>query len=719
MASRSDLPAPHPNLIPIGRRRRLAAAASLLLTTATQGLVLTAASSPVVTGVALALIAAALATFGSATDTGHRRRVGGVALVAMPAAVLAAAQFAGAVDLAAAVVVGALSTAVVTGIAAPPLAALVASGMEVRSPATPRMRFMLGIGSPWSSAARATDRLLLPLFTAAGLLGGALGVLLAPAAPVAAAGLTLAVVAGIVAVAVRQMASTISGDRMAEAWARLLLAGTLAGLCALVLATVLPTPVAASFLGLAILTCLLVVFLRPAPRPGRAFLPGTPGYRRAVRGFERSARPRPDLAITATSVSEVRSAIRAAGAASLGVVANSTGHAASSLPDLAGTALVRVSVREPITVDSATRTVRIPAGSRWGDVVEGLAPTGLIAPHGSSALVGAIGYLLRGGLSFYGRASGVAANSIESIELVTADGTHTITDRDRDPELFWALRGGGGGFGIITALTLRLFPVTALTTGTAFWTADHAPALLSAWSRWHCSAPREASTTFRIMRLPPLPGIPRALSGRPVVNVDGVIHSREAGGGARVVDVAAELLDPLRRIATPVLDTWRPGSVVDVPWTHMDPALAVSTGADHQLLKHLDGPGQAALLDIALRPRSPLATIELRQLGGAFDDTPDDGGALDHLRGATSLYATGLIPTASLRARTERELADLRSAIAPWGTGYTAPNYAEDRRRPQRTFPDDIARRVDSIRKRCDPTGMFAADIALGAVPAP
>ncbi|WP_309693826.1 FAD-binding protein [Microbacterium foliorum] len=666
--------------------------------------------------VAVLLAAAGLAGFGAATDVGHRRRIGMVGLAAIPAAVTGIAASAGA-DLPAWLIIGsAFLAALAAAIAVPALAALLVSGVEVRSPATPRMRFVLGAGSAWSTAARTRQRVLLPVSAAIGLLTAAAAWLVSPTAPWPAAGIVLVAVASAIAVSLGYR-RTVGKDRVAEATARVLLATTLSGLVGILLTALRPDTISAAALGAATVGCLIAAVVRPAVRPGRTYRPGTAGYRRATRGFERSARPRPGIAITAGTVQDVQTAIRTATASSLHVIANTTGHAASSLPDLAGTALVRVKLREPVTVNLEARTVRIPAGTAWGDVVHHIAPTGLIAPHGSSALVGAIGYLLRGGLSFYGRSSGVAANAIESIELVTADGEHCVVDRRREPELFWALRGGGGGFGVITALTVRLFPVTALTTGTVFWAADHAPALLAAWSTWHQTAPREASTTFRVMRLPPVPGIPRALTGRPVVNVDGVIHSREPGGESSVAEITAGFLDPLRRIAPTLLDTWRAGTVLDVPWTHMDPAVALPTGADHQLLTHLDATGQAALLDVALRAKSPLATIELRQLGGAFDDAPDDGGALDRMRGATSLYATGLTPTATRRSRTEAELAELRAAISPWGTGFTAPNYAEDRRRPQRTFPPDVAAQVDAIRKRYDPTGVFTTDVTVGATP--
>ncbi|WP_423463669.1 FAD-binding protein [Promicromonospora sp. MS192] len=558
--------------------------------------------------------------------------------------------------------------------------------------------------------------MLIPL--SAGLASVTMAIASSPGERMAAVSIpALVVTAVLLAVTVAKLSRAAGPDRAAEAAARGLMATAIGALLGAVLASALPG--AATVLTLALLACVLVAAIawRPRRKTGRRLRPGTAAYRRAIRSFERSARPRPDVAYTAASLGDVQSAIADAASAGRGVIAISTGHAAASLPDLSGLALIRMRLDEPVTVDTAARTVRIPAGTAWGEVVQALAPTGLMAPHGSSPLVGAMGYLLRGGLSFYGRASGVAANSIESIEIVTADGAQRIVDRAHDSQLFWALRGGGGGFGVVTAITVRLFPVTALITGTAFWKVEHAPDLLAAWSAWHREAPREAATAFRIMRLPRLPGIPSAIAGRTVVNVDGVIHARGLDDpDSRVADVAEDLLAPLRTVGAPLIDTWRPGSVLDVPWTHMDPALPLPTTADHQLIDHLDDAGQRAFLNIAVRPRSPLATVELRQLGGAFGEAPPDGGALDHLRGATSLFATGIAPTPARAERAERELDELRVSMAPWATGYTSPNYAEDRRRPQRSFPTSIAQDVDAVRRRVDPGGLFAQDVSIGAL---
>lgn len=703
---------------------RVLASVALTTTAASAAFTVAVAGAGWLAVSAFAVGALVLALTGSAADAGGRRRWGATGLAAVPAGVLAFAHVHGTAMPEWAVAFAVIVAAAATAASTPPLIALISTGSDRMAPATPRMRIVLGFGSPWPTTARRLERVALPLAAGVGVLvaatwswaaasGWQVGWSFASTVVVLGAAIWL----GCLAVSVRALTRAVAPDRAAEAAARPLLAAAVGSLIGSSLVAALPDGVAGTLV--AVLTVLLTVvaLVHPTPRHGRLLEHGTRAYARAVRPFARGAHPTPDDAIIATNVDHVAIAIEHATAVGHRVVANTTGHGAAALPDLEGATLISVRIDEPVTLNEGARTVRIPAGTAWGDVVQTIAPTGLIAAHGSSPLVGAVGYLTRGGLSLYGRSSGLAANSIESIEIVTADGQLRLTDAEHDRELFWALRGGGGGFGVITAITARLFPVTALTTGAAFWSIEHAPELLRAWTAWTETAPREASTIFRIMRLPPVPGIPRAIAGRTVVCIDGVVHTRHNVDRDRVGQVTSDLLDPLRDIARPVLDTWRPGTVLDVPWTHMDPAIPLATAADHFLLGPLDHAAQSAFLRRAVRSDAALSTVELRQLGGAFSDAPPGGGALARLEGEYSYFATGLITPSASRTRIEAQLDDLRTAMGPWLTEYTAPNYAEDRARPQRSFSPEIAERVAATRRRVDPTGVFALDVALGAHP--
>src|SRR5262249_48098780 len=149
-----------------------------------------------------------------------------------------------------------------------------------------------------------------------------------------------------------------------------------------------------------------------------------------------------------------------------------TGHSAAPLGPLAGTLLVKTHAMRGVCIDPAARTARAEAGAVWADVIGPAAGYGLAGLAGSSPGVGVAGYPVGGGMGWLGRAYGLAANNVEEFELATADGRFRCADPVSEPDLFWALRGGGGGFGVVTAIRLRLFPVSDVYAGLLWWPID-------------------------------------------------------------------------------------------------------------------------------------------------------------------------------------------------------------------------------------------------------
>jgi hypothetical protein len=442
------------------------------------------------------------------------------------------------------------------------------------------------------------------------------------------------------------------------------------------------------------------------------YMPGTPGYREATAVYNLFAPVQPDEAVVADSVSSVAAAISRARSRGLDVEVISTGHASSMADRMAGALLVRTVPSGHVEVDPQARRARIPAGTRWGAVAEAAAQYGLAAMHGSSPDVGAVGYLLRGGLSFYGRRFGLAVNSLRAVELVAADGQLHRVDADHDPSLFWAVRGGGGGFGVVTAVEIELFEAVGVWTGADWWAVSEAGPLLDAWAGWTRTAPREVTTSFRIMRLPSLPSVPEPLTHGPVICLDGVAL---ATASAEVPDVSAkvdDLLGRMRAVAKPVLATWRAATTLDVPQTHMDPPDPLPAVGDHMVLGDLDEQGQLAFLSTAdAASQSPLVFSELRQLGGALADAVADGGAVNHLKGAYCYYALAIPADEGRAIAMRRYLTRARTALAPWDTGSVVPNFVENRDNPGRWMDEERAAFVDLVRRGIDPDGLFRRDV--------
>ena len=231
---------------------------------------------------------------------------------------------------------------------------------------------------------------------------------------------------------------------------------------------------------------------------GAIALPGDDGYDAARQGFNLAVDQRPAAVAYPADAHEVAEIVKAARANGLRVAPQATGHNAGPLGSLDRSILVKTSGLGGVEIDAADRIARVGAGVLWEEVVNAAAPYGLIALHGSSPNVSVTGYSLGGGMGWLARSHGLQANSVTAIELVTADGELVRTDAQHDPELFWALRGGGGNFGIVTALEFRLYPLSEVYAGHDAVGLDARPSA--------CSRPGRRGRSTRPTTSPPPSG---------------------------------------------------------------------------------------------------------------------------------------------------------------------------------------------------------------------
>jgi hypothetical protein len=434
--------------------------------------------------------------------------------------------------------------------------------------------------------------------------------------------------------------------------------------------------------------------------------PGTPEYAEACASFQLAGPVDPAGAFVARTVEDVVRAVGTARRAGLPLRINTTGHAMGRTAPVAGSLLVRPQLDAPVRIDVAARTARIPAGKRWADVLAAATPHGLTAVHGSSATVGVIGYLLNGGISFYGRRHGIAANLVRSLTVVGADGEVTVAG----PELLWALRGGGGGFGIVVEAEIELIPVHRVVTGMTVWDARDAARVAPAWQRWTATAPAEVTTSLRLLNVPPLPSVPPQLAGRHVLAIDGAVAAVTEDDVATAERIAADLVSGLSAIAEPIMTTWATAGPELLPATHMDPAEPIPFRSDTALLGELDDEGWTGLLAAAgVGESTSLLSVELRQLGGAFAEPGPRGGAFSHIPAPLLYWACGIAGVPG----TEKDLARVRDALAPYRTGFTAPTFTDHFDQEQRTYDEQTRARVERARAAADPHGLFAGDVAV------
>jgi FAD/FMN-containing dehydrogenase len=437
---------------------------------------------------------------------------------------------------------------------------------------------------------------------------------------------------------------------------------------------------------------------------------GDDGWDAARQTFNLAVEQRPAAVALPESERAVLEAVRFASAAGLRVAPQSTGHNAGPLaPSLDGALLLRTSRLRGVEIDPARRRARVAGGALWGEVVAAAYPYGVAALHGSSPTVGVAGYSLGGGIGWLARRYGLQTNSLTAAELVTADGELVRVDEEHDPDLFWALRGGGGNFGVVTALEFELYPVQHAYAGWFAWDWCAAEPVLKRWREWAAEAPDTVTTSARILRLPPDPKLPEEVRGGSLVAIDGAVIGDSYEAEA--------VMAPLRELR-PEIDTFGTVPAPALARLHLDPEDPVPVLSDDRLLTDLASEAVEAFVGAAgPESGSTLMVAELRQLGGALGRTPERHGALPRLDGDFLLFALAVPMEPGSAAAGRAHAARLTKALDPWSSGRRYYNFAEQPLEPGSFFDPETQSRLTAIKARVDPDGLFQANHAIDPHP--
>lgn len=382
---------------------------------------------------------------------------------------------------------------------------------------------------------------------------------------------------------------------------------------------------------------------------GALLLPDDDGFELAGSGYNSALRHRPAVVVRATGVADVLAAVGFASERGLPIGVLNTGHSASVAAD--GAMLINTADMIGARIDPITRTARIDAGTSWRQVVHESAPFGLAPLSGSSSSVGAVGYTLGGGLGLLGREFGYAADHVRSIDVVTAGARLRRVDPDRDQDLFWALRGGKGNFGVVTSMEVDLFGVDELFGGGLFFRGSDAREVLHAYRKWVRGLPERTTSSVALIRFPWGGDVAEELRGRFVVHVR-IAHNGSEAEGRRLVR-------PLRDAAVPVRDTLSRLPYTETDAIHRDPTEGFDMRESTACLRDLDEAAVEELLHVA-GPDStcPMRLVEVRHLGGALAREPAVANAVGNRDAGFLLYTAGVGggPEADQVAECSREI---------------------------------------------------------------
>lgn len=434
---------------------------------------------------------------------------------------------------------------------------------------------------------------------------------------------------------------------------------------------------------------------------GPVLTPDDPGFAEEVSGSNLAIAHRPPVAIGVTSAADVVAAVRFAAEEGLPVRVQATGHGAHH-PITDGVLLTTRRLDE-VTVDAGSRIASIGAGTNWRTVQSIVTPLGLTGIPGSSVTVGAVGYTLGGGFGPLARSHGLTSDYVRGFEVVTARGDLVVANETENPELFWALRGGKGGLGVVTRMHLELVPLETIYAGSLFFADEHIDAALRGWIKWTSVAADDVTTSVAILNLPDFEQVPPPLRGRRVLSLRFAFPGDPSEG---------ELLAaPLRALAPTIIDTVAPLSTANLGQIHNDPEEPGPGWSSGMLLDAIDGNFATQLLQrVGPGTTAPLIGVELRHLGAATAVDVAGGTAAGGRASAFTFTMIG-VPNPALFDQVIPAFADeLTESIRPWISDETTINFAGDSSTPEEfasAWPPEIHQRLQAARALYDPDRLF------------
>ncbi|HEX8085496.1 MAG TPA: FAD-binding oxidoreductase [Solirubrobacteraceae bacterium] len=432
---------------------------------------------------------------------------------------------------------------------------------------------------------------------------------------------------------------------------------------------------------------------------GEVVVPGDETYETARLAWNLTARQRPAVIVVPDRPDDVLAAVRFAREHGLRVAAQGTGHNAGPLGEAEDTVLIRTHKLRGVEIDVENRIARVEAGALWMDVTGPASEHGLAALAGSSPDVGVVGYSLGGGTGWLARKLGLATNSVTAIEMVTADGRLVRADEHEHADLFWALRGGGGSFGVVTAMEFRLYALESIVAGAMIWPAERSREVLHAWREWTATAPDEVTTSARIMNIPDMDGVPDMVRGRALVVIDGAVIGS--------VEEAGAILAPLRALE-PEIDMFAPVPPVALSYIHMDPEEPIPGDSETAMLDAAPAELIDALVD-RFESNPLLLLVELRHLGGALGRGHQSHGALDRFDGEYLFFAAGMsVPEIAEPLRAQ--LAGVKEAVDAFGNGRGYLNFVEHPADASTFYRAATYARLRAVKSVYDPGNLFRAN---------
>lgn len=433
---------------------------------------------------------------------------------------------------------------------------------------------------------------------------------------------------------------------------------------------------------------------------GTVLTPDDADYAQARLTWNRSNNHHPALILIANDADDIATGINFAREAGLGVAIQLTGHGTQIPAD--DSLLIITSRLNAVQVDAEARTARVGAGVVWGQVLEAAAPYELAPLLGSSPHVGVVGYTLGGGIGWLARRFGLAADSVNWIELVTPDGILRRASATENSDLFWGLRGGGGNFGVVTQLEFKLYSVASLYGGLLAYSGDVAAEALKFYREWIKVVPEALTSSISVMKFPSFPFVPEEMRGKVQVMMRAAFVG-DALEGKR-------WMQPWLDWQTPTTNTFREMPFSEVATISNDPVDPVAGHGSNEMLDELSDGAIEVIVRRMTDQTSPLTFTELRHAGGAISRVDRDANAISNRDALLYMNVAGLVPTPEIYKAVKEAIRQYKKDLTPYRKGGVYLNFMKGHEAAERAkdaYRPDAYERLQALKAKYDPHNLF------------
>ncbi len=435
---------------------------------------------------------------------------------------------------------------------------------------------------------------------------------------------------------------------------------------------------------------------------GPLLQPGEPGYDDARAVWNAMIDRRPALIVQPQHVADVCAAVNFAREHDQAVAVRAGAHNVAGSGVCDGGVMVDLAAMRGVDVDADAGIARVQGGAQLTDLDGASAAHGLATPGGVVSSTGVGGLALGGGFGWLARKHGLAADNLLSLDLVTADGELVHASGDENPDLFWALRGGGGNFGVVTRFTFQLHPLGHdVLFGPTVYRLEDAPAVLRRYREFCAQAPRECCVWADLLNAPPLPYLPERVHGTPVLSLMQCYSGTDWKEGRRI-------LAGLHNAADPIGDGVAPRPYLEAQ-QFLDQAYEHGARNYWSTQSYVELPEQAidTLTGLAAALPAAESDILISQLGGAIDDMAPEATAYPH---------RGIRFTVTVGARWRESADDARcvawardggAALAAGASGGRYVNFVGEASGSERSAYGLNFERLQDVKRQVDPSNLF------------